>query len=236
MTSIFADKKTEVFTRYGVTLQFRSRVLGGIPKDPKLIEGWLRSKAGIDDAEEVRQAMLRTLIELGAEVTPDMTFEQLEEASNHLAAVKQTQGFKLDGGGLFVEDRQVKAMLRESVNILYAGERWGTTKKGPKNFFNERVFVDPERIHFTRDGQPVKEPDGVELMIVHIEDARGRRSSLAYHEYLERVEMSFDVIVLQNLIEAHRWPELWIHAEENGFGASRSQSFGRFDVTRWERL
>jgi hypothetical protein len=32
---------------------------------------------------------------------------------------------------------------KENINIRFAGEKWGTTRKGPKNFAAERAFVDP---------------------------------------------------------------------------------------------
>src|SRR3990167_8534943 len=101
MTSIFTE--TNLFTTYRCEIQMRGKLLGGIPKDPSVIEGWLRSKAGISDTEEDRQAMLRTLIELGAEVTPDMGYDQLVEASKALALTKNTNGFKRNASGLYIE-------------------------------------------------------------------------------------------------------------------------------------
>lgn len=227
-TSIFANK-SELFTTYHCEIIMRSKMLGGIPKDPSIIEGWLRSRAGISNDEEIRQAMLRTLVELGAEVTPDMTYAQLEEASKALAAVKSTNGFKRNSAGLIIEDRQIKAMLKEAVNILYAGDRWGKTKKGPRNFTAERVFIQPSEISLGRN-----EPDGIELLMVHAQTPQGPRSSLSYHEYVEGATLAFDVQVVRDEIEAECWPEIWVLCQENGLGACRSQSYGRFDVTRWD--
>src|SRR3990167_2066891 len=186
--SIFAETTASLFTTYACEIKLRSKMLGGIPKSPNIIEGWLRSKAGINEDEEVRQAMLRTLVELGAEVTPEMSYQQLEEASKSLAAVKSTNGFKQNEDGLYLEDRQIKAMLKEAVNILYAGDRWGKTKKGPRNFTAERVFIQPAEISLGR-----REPDGVELMIVHASTPQGPRSSLSYHEYVEGAVLEFSV-------------------------------------------
>jgi hypothetical protein len=142
---------------------FRDKLIGGVPKDPRLIEGWLRARAGLQDAQEIRQAMLRTLGELGVDVQEDTTFEQLEQATAALAARKQTTGFKVSERGLYVEARQVKAMLKESTNILFVGERWGSTRKGPRSFVAERVFVEPDRLWLGVD-----EPSAVELMIGHL--------------------------------------------------------------------
>ena len=68
---VFAAGAT-LFSAYTAQLVFRDKLVGGIPKDPKLIESWLRARARIEDTNELRQAMLRTMSELGAEVRPDM--------------------------------------------------------------------------------------------------------------------------------------------------------------------
>lgn len=229
--SVFAQDASDLFTTYEVDLAFEDKLMGGIPKSPNVIEGWLRSQAGIEDQEEVRQAMLRTLIELGADVNAGMTREELEQASEELAAVKSTNGFKVDENGLYIEDRQVKAMLKESVNILYAGDRWGKTRKGPRSFVAERAFVKPARIYLGRH-----EPDGVELVIGHVSDAAGKRSTLAYHEYAECPTITIQVEMLRDQLTAKQWSEIFTLAERNGLGALRSQSHGRFAVTRWERV
>src|SRR6266536_963298 len=97
---------SNVFECWSARLVFRDKLIGGVPKDPKLIEGWLRAKAGLNDDAEVRQAMLRTLTELGAEVKAEMTFDDLVRASQAVASLKQTTGFKVGSEGLYVEARQ----------------------------------------------------------------------------------------------------------------------------------
>jgi hypothetical protein len=228
---VFDSHSQNVFSRWQARLIFRDKLIGGVPKEPKLIEGWLRAKAGIEDSEEIRQAMLRTLAEVGVEVSADMTFEQLERASSVLAGRKQTTGFKVGENGLYVESRQVKAMLKESTSVLFGGERWGPTRKGPKSFLAERVFVDPARLWLG-----VQEPAGVELMIGHLMGPGGPRSTLGYHEYVEQPTLEFDVLVVRESITAEQWADIWVHAQENGFGALRSQGFGRFYVDRWESV
>ena len=236
---IFA-KEANLWTYHRVTLQFRARIMGGVPYNPKIIEGWLRSKAGVTQDEEVRQALLQTLMEMGAEVRPDMTYDELVMASEELAAEKSTNGFKRnDDIGLYIEGRQVKAAIKESVNIHFAGERWGKTKKGPKSYTAERVFVLEDRIPL---GRP--EPDGVDLVIGHVTGPAGPRSTLAYHEYALRPEISFTIMeakVVQDAaqppsLEREQWAVVWTSMEENGIGALRSQGHGRFDVTKYEEV
>ena len=226
---IFAKKTSGLFKLYDARIRLRDRLMGGIPKNPKLMEGWIRSKAGVEQEEEVRRMMLRTLLEMGAEVTPDMSFDAMEKASEKLAAVRQTNGFKTGENGLYIEQRALKSMLKESVNILYAGKRWGVTNKGPKSFFAERVFVAPDRIWLGRS-----EPDGVELFIGHVTGREGPRSTITYHEYVSEVVLQFRVMVLKDEVKHEHWPEIWTHAEQNGLGALRSQGFGTFDVEQWD--
>ena len=214
-----------------MTLKFRDKLMGGIPQDPKVIEGWLRSKAGITNDEEIRQATMRTLIELGVDVTPEMTYEQMVTASEELASTKSTNGFKRDDDGLYIEGRQVKAAIKESVNILYAGVRWGKTKKGPKSYTAERVHILEDCIHVDRT-----EPDGVELVIGHVSGPQGQRSTLTHHQYIDRPEISFTTMQMDGSgdLSENEWARVWVSMQEQGIGALRSQGHGRFDVIAYE--
>lgn len=241
-TSVFAtdDKSKKLFTTYTATLKFREKILGGTPKNPKVIEGWLRAKTGVSDDVEIRQMMMRTLKELGADVNEDMSYDELVEASEALASVKQTNGFKVNDEGLYVEDRAIKACLKEAVAILYPwgpDGKWGETKKGAKSYFVETVFVGPRQVSLG-----MKEPSGVEMMMVHAKGPQGPTHSLNYAEYVLEPELTFEVQVLKDSIgkkgKTHNgdWPEIWTLAQELGLGAGRSQGFGRFDVVKWDKL
>jgi hypothetical protein len=92
---------------------FGTRLLGGVARDPQLVEAWLRGKVGISDKDELRHAWLRTLLELGTNVSEQTTFADAISVSKKLAESKVTAGF------------------RENVNILYGGTRVGPTRKGP---------------------------------------------------------------------------------------------------------
>lgn len=228
---IFADQ-VNIWTTYTVTLQFRDKVMGGVPKNPRIMAGWLRTRMKLEeDAAELRQVMVRILRELGAEVHERMTFDELDAAAEALAAVKQTNGFKQNAAGLYVEGRCIKAMLKEATNVMFAGERWGVTRKGPKAFVAERVFVDPDAIPLG-----MVEPSGVELFIGHTTGPKGPQSNLTYHEYAARPCITCQVRALRDELTADQWASLWTYAEENGFGALRSQGYGRFDVVGWEQV
>lgn len=228
--SVFADN-TDVFTVYEADIAFVAKLMGGIPADPKLIEGWLRAKAGIDDDAEVMAVMRRTLIERGVDLPSEATYEEIVAASEQIAGERETTGFKRDDDGLYIEARQIKACIKECVNILFAGEKWGKTRKGPKNFVAERVFVEPDHISLGRD-----EADGIEMVIGHVTGPQGPRSTLGYHEYAQEPELNFRVLALEDCITPEQWARIWTLAEKNGLGALRSQGHGQFLVTRWDQL
>lgn len=219
-----------LWTTYRAVLAFRDKLVGGVPKDPKLIEGWLRSRAGIEDSQDLRMAVLRTLSEVEG-AGANATGEAADDVAAALMAQKRTTGFKSAPDlGLYVEGRQIKAMLKESTNIVFAGERWGPTRKAARSFFAERVFVDPDRIPLG-----VAEPSGVETIIGHISGPTGPRSTLGNYEYVLQPVIEFRVLTLRDCIDAEQWRDIWCLAQENGFGTLRSQGFGRFDVIAWER-
>ena len=93
------------------------------------------------------------------------------------------------------------------------------------------MFVTPEHISLGR-----MEPDGVELVIGHIVGPHGPRSTLGYHEYVNRAILDFDVLVARDSIQEEWWVDLWVHMEENGIGALRSQGYGKFDLLKWEKV
>jgi hypothetical protein len=242
-TSVFSDATDEFFQQYEAELTFEDKLMGGVPKKPDVIEAWIRSKAGIEDEQEVRRMVVRTLQEQGVELPDipesanitDLTYDQVKKAAESIAGQQQTTGFKLNGDGIFIESRQIKAAIKEAVNIGFAGlpkkDLWGPTKKSPKGFTAERVFPDPSEIVLGRE-----QPDGIEQVIGHIKDQHGSRSTLGYHEFALKPVISFTLKVLDDSIKPEWWARIWAIAELNGIGALRSQGYGRFKVTKWNRL
>ncbi len=219
------------FTKYRVTLTFVDKVMGGVPQDPNIIEGWLRKKFTGDGDAEIRAAMFRTLDELGVDVDTEMTMEQLYEVAKRAAATQKGNTFFRDEFGLYLSAFQVKAMFKECTNIQFAGERWGTTKKGPKNYLAERVFVDDHRVYLGRD-----EPDGTHLQIGQVTGPKGPRSTLTYYDYALGASASFVVSSLHDCITPAQWREILVLGQKIGLGAIRSLGHGQFRVTAFDRL
>ncbi len=234
------DNRVSVFTRYAATLVMRDRLMGGIPQDPKLIQAWLRSKAGIKDEQEVLAATVRTLRELGADVPESASYEQIVAASESLASELHTNGFKRNQDGLYLEGRQIKAMLKENTNILLSGKRLktgGSTAKGIELEKSARSVV-AERVHVAESVISLgrEEPDGTHLFVGHTEDRTGPHSNLTMYQYVEKATVQFTVKVLEPCLSEDQWAQIWVLAQESGLGALRSQGHGRFDIVSWDKL
>lgn len=230
ITGIFDAADAEVFTKYRVNATFTHWVMGGIPQKPEIIEAWLRKRVmGGDD--ELRTMLLKTLDDLNYDIPAEATHEEILEAIKTVAAQRNGNTFRRNGHGLFLNDYQVKAMLKEATNILYAGERWGVTKKGPKSYLAERVFVDELQIPMGRN-----DPDGTHLQIGQVNGPKGPRSTLTYVDYCEQPDITFTVSSLHDCIDRDKWTELLVLSQRLGMGALRSLGYGTFKVTGFDKV
>jgi hypothetical protein len=225
VTSVFA--KPEYLEaaypyRFSLSLHGVTAIAGGTPSDPKIAEGWLRTKlAGKDDL--IREAVAEVMVERG--VTADEA-ARVVDASRHLI------GFKRDEThGLFIDGRTLKACVKESANIARAvgklPDRWGLTRKGIDGFVAEHCFITEDRLYLG-----VTEASGIEQRFVH---NKRFGSSILYQEYVEDWKLDATVIS-DHAFTDREWAMLWLTAQENGLGASRSQGFGRFQVSRWDAI
>lgn len=219
--SVFEKYRAEMFP-YRFAGQLHVGVIaGGTPTDPKVAEGWLRTKLGIDKDDLIREKVAEVMVERG--VTAD-------EATKLVDAEKHLNGFKRDENGLYIEGRQLKAALKEAASIAVAAGKlnsrgWGRTNKGLLSYLAEHVFVVEDRLYLG-----VSEPTGVAQRFVHT----FRGTGIQYEEYVEDAKVDFTVISDHDF-SAKEWAAIWLCGEQNGIGASRSQGFGRYEVTRWDK-
>lgn len=212
--SVFDDYRTKAYPHtYNGTLLVAT-ICGGTPTDPKVAEGWLRTKMA-DKDDLIRQMVAETMTERGVTA---------EEATEAVMVDKHLNGFKRDSEGLYIEGRQLKAAIKEAANIRWPKDRWGPSSKGTRSFFAEHVFVLEDRLHLG-----VAEPTGISQRFVHT----WRGNGIQYEEYVEAAKINFTVVT-DHKFTAEQWAMLWLTGEQNGIGATRSQGFGRYEVVRWE--
>lgn len=226
--SVFAALQQKAWPfEFKGTVRVRN-IAGGVPSDPRVAEGWLRSKLETSDAI-IRQMVADVMVERGVTV---------EEATKEVDTLKHLNGFKRnpDDKSLYIEGRQLKAALKEAASVAVAAGKlqargWGRTNKGLLSFLAEHVMVVEETLPLLspETGSPITEPTGITQRFVHT----FRGSGIQYEEYVELADIEF-TIRCDHPFKQEEWGMIWLTGQEQGLGASRSQSYGRYTLTRWE--
>jgi hypothetical protein len=227
MASVFAKFIPEVYEHNYSGSLLVSRLVGGTPSDPRVAEGWIKSK--LQDSDDlIQQAVAEIMVERGLE---------RNEAAAELARRKHLNGFKRDGvgGPLYIEGRQLKACLKEAGGIListhWKNRKWGATNKGTLGFMPEHIFVLEDKLYIKdANGKPVTEPTGIQQRFV----STFRGTGIQLEEHVDQAVINFTVGTDYEFSEKD-WGFLWVTAQQNGLGASRSQGFGTFSAEVWEK-
>lgn len=212
-------------------------IAGGTPSDPNVAEAWLRTKLA-DNDDLIRQQVAEVMVERGIDA---------DEAARYVNNLRHLNGFRRDDKGLYIEGRQLKACLKEAANIAanagkLPAKGWGrptdpSYKKGIKGWFPEHVFVPEDRLHLgitSAEFAAELDKNGTARAGIAQRFVRTRHGSgIQYEEYVEDVVIDFTVAT-DHPFKEKEWAMLWLTAEQQGIGASRSQEYGRFEVTRWE--
>lgn len=247
-----------LWTRYSVVLEFRNRIVGGIPNDPNLIAGWIGANMPALKEEEKQKLVEATAAEL-----PKMTEEKAEG---------MWTTFKKDDKGLFLEGRCVKAMFKESANVLRellisheskgrdaeaaaaeaaedveeekddkksgkkdsrAAAKAKSRFTGLKSKVAERLFVEEDKIHVKNsEGKFIVAPSGNEEKPIHIMTAQGPRTAIKRFDYINApAVIQFTVRHLNDkIVDLELLKVFFDYASWNGLGADRSQGNGLFSV------
>ena len=213
--------KFKPFHTYRVTLRLKD-IAGGIPAHPDLIEPWINA-TNKEKSEEERQK----IIEAHKEDLPSVSEEK---------EARSTTTFKRDDSGLYIEARQVKAMMKEAGNILkdYLGVKALKSKVADQVFVTSEVegMKDDHKIYLSRD-----KPDCTEERPVHAMTPQGPRSSLKRSDIVKDTEISFIVHKFDNKeLTEDVLMGIFDFSQRSGLGADRSQDRGRFELVKITRL
>jgi len=207
---------------YRVELEFVREIVGGIPKNPEVIKAWVmsRAKRSGKTEEEAKKLVEKISEEVDADVEAEKTWVT----------------FKKDENGLYLEDRNVKAMFREAFSVLGLFSGKGAIAR--KQLFQHGFVIKPWRIYFKRNGKLIREPDGFHERTIHVMTMLGPRSALKREDYVKPpVTVEFEVWIVKSrgvITEEHLRDALEVASEAIGLGASRSQGFGRFKVVKFK--
>lgn len=229
---VFAGHVNEVWKHtYEVTLRFQD-IAGGVPSDPKVAEGWIKSK--IKDAskeDRIRQAVQQMMAERNISEA-----QAVEELNKH----RNVNGFWRDPatGQLYIEGRQVKAALKEGVSVAVAAgnleaRKWGKTNKGAISYAAEHIQVMTGQVLlYHEDWSAVKEPTRV-LQTFPVNPIT-KQTGIQYTELCEHVLTKFVVATDCDDFTEKVWATIFLTGGLQGLGASRSQDRGRYEVIEWK--
>lgn len=220
--SVFAKYETKNYPyRFAGTMTV-GMIAGGTPTDPEVARRWLKTKLAAND-DLIREAVAEMMAERGLDV---------DAALDAVVTDQHLNGFKRDEIGLYIEGRQLKACLKEGACVAASvgnlpQKNWGMTSKWISAFAAEHIFVVEDRLYLG-----VATASGVNQRFVH---TWKNKSAIQYEEYVQEAKIAFTVESDHDFPE-EQWAAIWLTCERQGLGASRSQGFGRFTVTGWERL
>jgi hypothetical protein len=174
-----------------------------------------------------------------AELTPEeLDAKAVSVAAQSMAGLNMFK--RTEHGVLYIEGRMLKAALKEAVSVAANAGKittkgWGnpdnsTYRKQLKGWFPEHCFVPEIILPLHRDGKAIRDPDGIIQKFVHTH----RGDAIAYEEYVNDAEIHFQVKTDVELTE-EQWAMIWLTGQDQGVGASRSQGFGTYVITEWER-
>lgn len=225
--NVFAKYEQEAYPfKYRAVLLVHD-IAGGVPSDPKVIEGYIRSKVE-DTDDRIRKLIAETMAE--RELKYEDAIQAVVEDTN-------VNGFKSDETGLYIDGRQLKACLKEAASIAVAAGKipqagYGKASKQGKfltKFLPEHVFVREERLSLG-----VERPTETVNTFGHVRTPQGNRSIIKSFDTVREAKVEAHIDTDWELPE-RTWAMLWLTAGQNGLGADRSMGYGVFDVVIWER-
>ena len=231
LRALSSSGKDERFTSrrlydvYRVTIAVREQICGGKPKNDDLLAAHIRRKTGYDD--EVTKKQLQDA-KNEDEGLKELTEEKIEQAGT---------GFLSDGKGLYIDTYQLKAMLKQSAQMLGFYKK----KRGTKNMCAEGSEV-KGLDHESRVYLGVKQADGTDENVVHAMTPQGPISGIKHVDYVRKPKLTFEVWVLKTApaetrhLSEEDLVEILTFSQENGLGADRARGMGKFDVISFEKL
>jgi len=197
-----------MYKKFAVTMKFRDRLYGGIPRTEKLIDQYVEGKFGTEN------------LDLAEKVKGEM--DLIEETE------RVWSGFLTDENGLYLRDFHIKAMLKQCGQLLGIY----TKKRGSKNIVKEGTFIKPVKIYLGRE-----KPDGSEDICGHVMTMQGKRSILKRSDFVAQAEVHFEIWSLDvNKVAGEDFKQMLELGQEVGMGSNRFMESGKFDVTRFEEI
>lgn len=222
--ALLQKAEAEHWRKLRIEVEIRDRLLAGKPKDLDVAKAMLKAR-GLEDQIDV--------VPLDdPEARAEAAKEAVDEGLNEFYR-------RPDKPGIWFPTNHLKAMIKENWSVL--GLRMA--HRGSKGALAEGLFVyaaldegtPPEERNWIYLGE---KPDGEYVAVCHTNGPQGPRSSIKRHEYVTNVRFTFEVRIafaIQEKVPDESLAAMFVHAQEHGTGAARSQGFGQFNILRmWD--
>lgn len=220
------------------------QLMGGTPSDPKVAEGWLKTKMGLDKDAQIQQQVAEVMAQRNVDESAAMAEVN---SKRHLNGFKRERCSEcpekaLCGGQhpLIIEGRHMKAMLKEAASVARSvgnlPARFGLTNKGTLSFIAEHVIV-VERtltIGVKVDGKVVDVYEPTDILQSFPKNPITKQTGIQYTEFVENAVIDFTVASDYDFTD-REWAAMWLTGGQQGIGASRSQGYGRFEIQKWDK-
>jgi hypothetical protein len=235
--SVFAGLQDKIWNHsYRVELHVQ-HLVGGTPLNRDVVAGWIRSRVGTRELADLELAKLVNEAIEGREGTDPLDPTATIDAIDEVARGVNLNGFHRRNGVLVFPARCVKAAVKEAISVAIAGgaigkdRGWGKTNKGILSWAAEHVYVPEEFLAvLDTDGNMLTEPTGIQQRQVSVHTG----TSISREEYVRPAILRFEVRTDDDSIDA-AWPTIWTYGQQQGIGSTRSQQFGRYSVTKFEK-
>lgn len=203
-----------------VVIQFREKLHGGQPAQLNAAEAMLKAR-GLESAIEAVNIEDPNALAAAAATTINEGLSQFHRREGK--------------PGIWFPANNVKAMLKENWSVL--GYR--VEYRGSRGALAEGVFVYSED---ENDGDWIylgEKPDGIDQNTVHTTGPSGPQSGIKRNEYMWQPRLTFLVkisIAISGKLPDEAIADMFVHAQEHGNGANRSQGTGKFDVISIEDI
>ncbi len=238
--NVFAEYVDKLYKyRYAGEI-YIEELMGGTPSNPKVAEGWLKAKLGIKTedviAEAVKEVMAARAVSVEGPISEDEALKLVDD-QRHL------NGFMRDEDGLYIKGRHLKAAIKEAASAARAvgnlPAKFGATNKGTLSFIAEHIVVVENDLHVYREDPETKKIVNVlectDIVQSFPRNPITRQTGIQYTERIMNAIVSFTVVSDYHF-KLEEWAAIWVTGSNQGIGASRSQGYGRYTPTRWDRL
>ena len=187
LTANVRKRETEMYRSYDVTIEFTSPCHGGVPQAEGVMEKWIdarvkQGKLGKDESDRIK-----------AEYVEEMQkADEPTEKATETAKKERLCSFRRDKVGIYIECRQVKAMLKEAA--ITTGRQRDKKHRGSKQVWQTGTLVTEPgagdyhgegKLRFMDGEETVTAPDDTLESVVHAMTPQGPRTSIKLNDFVE---------------------------------------------------